>query len=325
MEFGLMHAPLTFQRITDVVFRASPIVRVYVDDMVTFSPTMEEHLKNLKQVFTVIDRADLKLKLSRCSFAQFKVKLLSHIVGPGDIVSDPENSPVIKNAPSPKTTTENRSFLGLARCYRRFIWSFAESSSSLQAATSGKKPLKWTPQLNIAYTKLKEKRTDPPVLAYLNFECPIIVETDASSVAVGAVLAQKQIDRRIYSVQLASQTSNSAEKNYSAFEREALAVIFALRQLRVYLLCSKPCKLITVHQILSCAFRKKGIHGRLTRWLDFLSKHDFNVKYWRRAAIGAADYFLRIRVHSAVSSEGGELPMAISTRRTTSNRSRKQF
>lgn len=119
---------------------------------------------------------------------------------------------------------------------------------------------------------MKEKLTTPPVLPYPNFGKPFVLETVPSLVAVGAVLVQKQGDGKVHPAQFASWTMNLAAKNYSTCERGALGVVFALRQFRVYLLSSKPFKVVTDHQALSYVFRKNDIHGRLARWLDFLAE-----------------------------------------------------
>ena len=135
-----------------------------------------------------------------------------------------------------------------------------------------------------AFEGLKLKLTTPPVL----------VETDASSVAVGAVLAQKKEDKKTHPIQYASRTLSQAEREYSACEREAIAVIFALKKFRVYLLSSDSFTLVMDHQALQYAFKKKDIHGRLARWLDFLAEYDFKVTYRPGVRNGATDFLSRI-------------------------------
>ena len=192
MPFGLMNAPSTLQRIMDTIVRGLPFVRVYLDDVFVFSKTLEEHLRHLQQVFDVIDEAGLKLNLSKCSLAQAEIKLLGHVVDKRGIVVDPSKVEVIRNAPTPTTTTGLRSVLGLAGYYRRFICKFADIAAVLHAATSGNGRLKWTEEIQEAFDELRIKLTSPPVLAYPDFEKPFVLETDASSVSVGAVLAQKK-------------------------------------------------------------------------------------------------------------------------------------
>ena len=151
-------------------------------------------------VFDVINEADLKLKLSKCSFAQAKITLLGHVVDKSGIAADPSKVEVIRNAPVPTTTTELRSFLGLASYYRRFIYKFAHIAAALHAATSGNARLKWTGEMQEAFDELRIKLTSPPVLAYPDFEKPFMVETDAISVSVGAVLDQKKGNRKIHPI-----------------------------------------------------------------------------------------------------------------------------
>ena len=153
-----------------------------------------------------------------------------------------------------------------------------------------------------AFDELRIKFTSPPVLAYPDFEKPFVVETDASSVSVGAVVVQKNEDGKIHPIQYNSRKMNKSERKYSACEREALAVIFALNKFRVYLLSSTPLKLGTDHQALSYAFCKKDIHGRLAHWLDFLAEYDFTVEYHRGSANSAAGYLSRIQHRNSDNS-----------------------
>ena len=206
----------------------------------------------------MIDETGLKLKLLKCRFAQARIKLLGHVVDKSGIAVDPSKV-VIRNAPLPTTVTEIRSFLVLAGYYCHFICKFADIADVLHAATSGSNRLKWTEEMQQACDELRIKLTSAPFLAYPDFEKPFVVETDASSVSVGAVLAQKKEDGKIHPIQYASRTMNMSERKYSAFEREALAFIFALKKLRVYLLSSAPLKLDSDHQALCYAFRKKDI------------------------------------------------------------------
>ena len=141
-----------------------------------------------------------------------------------------------------------------------------------------------------AFEELRIKLTSPPILAYPDFGKPFMVETDASSVSVGAVPAQKKEDGKIHPIQYASRTTNTSERMYSSCEREAPAVISALKKICVYLHSSAPLKLFTYHQAPRYAFRKKYIQGRWARWLYFLAEYDFTVEYRRGSASSAADH-----------------------------------
>lgn len=126
---------------------------------------------------------------------------------------------------------------------------------------------------------MKIKLTTVLLLAFTDFEKPFVADTDASSSAIEAVLAQKKADGNVHSVQYASRTMNSAEKNYLAFEREALAVMFKLKRLRLYLLSYHPFELRTSHQALQYALQKKDIQGKLACWLDLLTEYEFGIVY----------------------------------------------
>eukprot|EP00737_Agarophyton_chilense_P002014 gb/GEZJ01002279.1/.p1 GENE.gb/GEZJ01002279.1/~~gb/GEZJ01002279.1/.p1 ORF type:complete len:384 (+),score=41.68 gb/GEZJ01002279.1/:2514-3665(+) len=294
MPFELMNAPSTFQRMMDEVLRDLPFVMVYVDDVVISSKTMEEHLAHCREVFHRIGLASLKVKLTKCSFAQSEIKLLGHVIDGTGIRVDVDKIADIVEAPVPRNKTELRSFLGLAGYFRRFIRDFAKSSAALHATTSAKK-FEWSPEMQAAFEDLKKKMTTPPVLAFPDFDSPFIVEKDASSVALGAVLSQKKEDGKVHPIQYASRSMTPAERNYATCEREALAVVFALKKFLVYLLSSILFTVLTDHQALQHAFRKKDGHGRLARWLDLFAEYEFEIKYRPGVANGAPDYLSRIQ------------------------------
>ena len=271
MPFGLINAPSTFQKMMDDILKDLPFARAYLDDVVIFSKSMDDHMRHVSAVFDRISSHSLRLRVSKCVFCQEKVHLLGHVVTPNGIEVDPEKVKAVSDAPAPTDKTGVRSFIGLAGYYRRFIRDFAHITVPLHALTSPKTPFGWTEEASEAFLRLKEALTTAPVLAFPDFDLPFIVETDASSRAVGAVLAQKQ-EGRIHSIQYASRSLNSAEKNYSACEREAVAVIFALRKFRIFLLSGHRFDLVTDHQALRYALEKKDVHGLIARWLDFLAE-----------------------------------------------------
>lgn len=295
MPFGLMNAPSTLQRMMDQLMGDIPFVKVYLDDVVIFSKTMAEHIEHLRLVIGLVSQHGLKIKISKCEFAKETVSLPGHIVGKEGTYVDPSKIAVIRDTPTPKSQTELRSFLGIARYYRRFIPSFADISAPLHCATSVKTQFSWRPDMEKTFNRLKESLTEPPVLAFPDFENPFVVETDASAVAIRAVLSQRKTDSQLHPFQYASRTMTSSERQYSACEREALAVIFALRKFRLYLLSSNPFTLLTDQKALRSAFAKKDVHGRLARWLDFIAEYDFEIEYRNGSSNKAADFLSRIQ------------------------------
>ena len=305
MPFGLMNAPSTFQKTMDDILKGLPFARAYLDDVIIYSESMEEHMAHLSTVFELIASYQFRLRVTKCVFCQDEVELLGHIVSKEGIRTDPSKIKSVRDAPTPTDKTGVRSFLGLAGYYRRFIKNFAGISAPLHPLTSPKTRFEWTPEAEEAFKTLKNALTSAPVLGYPDFDLPFIVETDASSHAVGAVLAQKQ-GGRVHPLQFASRSLNSAEKNYSACGREAVAVIFALRKFRVFLLSSHRFDLVTDHQALRHAFAKKDIHGRLARWMDFLAEYDYNVVYKAGVENKAADFLSRHAWHEPALESGDD-------------------
>ena len=172
--------------------------------------------------------------------------------------------------------------------------------------------------MQIAFEDLKGKLCRPPVLAYPSFEKSFVVETDASEYSVGAVLSHKDEKGTLHPVQFASRTMNQAERKYSVCEKEALAVVFALKKFRVYLLSQDEFTLLTDHQALRSAFKKKDVHHRLARWLDLLAEYHFTIQYRPGKANGPADYLSRQQLMEYVSKEGveGALDLTVLTNDT---------
>ena len=304
MPMGLINAPSTFQKMMDGLLKDIPFARAYLDDVVIFSASLEDHLEHLQVVLTLLAGFNLRLRVAKCFFAQPQVELLGHIVDKEGVHTDPKKIKAIKEAPTPTDTSGVRSFLGLAGYYRRFIRNFADHAKPLHEMTSPKVTFRWTPEAQKAFDNLKEALTSSPVLAFPNFEAPFVVETDASAIAVGAVLAQKQ-GGRLHPIQFASRSLNSAERNYSACEREAVGVIFALRKFRLFLLSEHRFDLVTDHQALRYAFAKKDVHGRLARWMNFLAEYNYRVVYKPGKENCAADFLSR-HAHSDPAIDTGD-------------------
>lgn len=293
MPVGLMNAPSSFHRMMNELVRHLDFIKVYLNDVVIFSRNLPDHLRHLQAVVNLISEHGLKVKLSKCEFGKRSVALLGHIVDQRGVHVGPSKVEVILETPRPKTRTELRSSLGIAGYCRRFICSFASISAPLHAMTSVKAKFSWSAEMETALDTLKKAMTSPPVLTFLDFEQAFLVETDASSVAIGAVLAQRKEDGRVHPVQFASRTMSTSDRKYFPGMREALAVIFALRKFRLYLLSSKRFVVYSDQQALKDAFARKDIHGRLASWLDFIAEYDFELRYRKGSSNKAADFLSR--------------------------------
>jgi len=165
-------------------------VVVYLDDILIYSKTKEDHLKHLRKVLSKLREHRLYAKLKKCELFKNKVEYLGHYISGEGIAVDERKVEVIKKWPNPTNLTELRSFLGLASYYRKFVKNFSAIASSLTTLLRKDIPYEWKPDQQEAFDKLKEKLTSAPVLLIPDQTKPFTVTTDASDTAIGAVLSQ---------------------------------------------------------------------------------------------------------------------------------------
>ena len=239
--FGLTNSPATYQRLMEncLADYHMTICCVFIDDVIIFGRTYEEHLHNLNLVLERIRKANLKLAPNKCSFFQRRVKFLGHIVSEDGVEVDPEKTEKVTTWPTPTSPEDVRRFLGLAGYYRRFIKNFSQISrplTNLMPVPSGKKRQKkqkrnhewhWGEEEEQAFNKLKELLTTAPVLSYPDSDLPYELHTDASSIGLGAVLYQENHGEKKV-ICYASRGLTKAEKNYPAHKLEFLALKCAI-------------------------------------------------------------------------------------------------
>ncbi|XP_038047480.1 uncharacterized protein K02A2.6-like [Patiria miniata] len=256
MPFGLHNAPSTFQRAMQEIFRGLnwKFVLVYLDDLIIFSRTFDEHLSHLRQVFDRIRAAGLKLKPKKCTFGQEQVKYLGHIVNKDGVATDPVKVQIIKDYPCPTKVSEVRSFLGLVGYYRKYIKDYCKIAEPLVNLTRKDTSFVWSKTCQDAFEELKQKLQEPPVLVYPRFDgTEFILQTDASNVGLGFILAQQQ-DGEEKVISYGGRTLSKAERKYSTTELEALAVVEDLlyRQWQVYGKKTTPEQVVTQLYIPVC-------------------------------------------------------------------------
>ena len=218
MPFGLCNAPATFQCLMQVVLSGleGKFCFVYIDDILVCSNTFEEHIDHLKQVLQRLRKAGLALKQRKCCFLKKEVNYLGHIIISGKgIAHDPAKTRKVHDYPVPTDLTKVHQYLGLASYYRRFLPGFAKVAH----------PLYQLMKKGVAFEWDTACQQHTPVPSYPQFDpdAQFILETDASSLGLGAVLAQKQDDGRVHPVAYASHTLNAQEKNCGITEMETLA------------------------------------------------------------------------------------------------------
>lgn len=281
MPFGLCNAPSTFQRAMTETLDGliDDCCLVYIDDIMIFSNTWDEHMTHLELVFKRLESKNLRCKLDKCHFAQREVKYLGHIVSEKGVSPDPSLTEKIRNYPIPKDLHQLRTFLGLSGFYRRFIDHYSHKAEPLIALTRKDVKYEWTPDCQSAFDKLKYALISPPVLIYPDFTKRFILYTDASTVAMGAVLAQvSDVDQQVHPVAFWSKTFNPSQRNWTTSEQECAAIITAIRQFDWCL--HSNFDVVTDHSALVWLLNQKTPPTpRLARWITFIQQYQFGVSH----------------------------------------------
>jgi predicted aspartyl protease len=301
MPFGLTNAPATFQRYMDIVLAGLKwnCLLVYIDDIIVFSATFNQHLVDLKQMFNRLREANLHLKASKCFILQREIKYLGHVVTRDGIKVDADKVKAMTQMRSPTNLHELRSFLGALNYYRKFLRNLAFEADVLYKLTQHNQ-FKWGEAEERAFTVLKEKLVHAPVLAHPNFKEPFIVQTDASDIGLGAVLSQV-IDGQERVVMYISRILQPAEKKWAPREKEALAIIWACETFRPYLIGNRFL-VETDHRSLQWLMEAQK-PARLVRWALRLSEFEFEIRYRPGNANQNADVLSRLPVGSEESQE----------------------
>ena len=165
---------------------------VFIDDIIFFSSSAEEHARRQERVLQRFDRANLQLHPGKCVFAQTQVQYLGFVLSEKGVAASQEKVKAVQNFPTPKCVKEFRSFLGLASFYRRLVPKFEEIAKPLKSLTRKDQPFTWGPRQQESFGKLKDKLCTTPVLTFPDFNLPFILTTDASKTALCAILSQVQ-------------------------------------------------------------------------------------------------------------------------------------
>lgn len=284
MPFGLNNAPATFQRLMQFVFHGMLFeeVLIYLDDIITFSTTFEEHLERLERTFQRIREAGLKLKPKKCHIAKEEVEFLGYLVSDKGVRPDPNKVAPVMNFPRPRDVSQVRSFMGICSYYRRFIRDFAKIAEPLIALTRRSEVgFQWTDEAEAAFKQLKECLTSPPVLGYPQFDKPFKIYSDASNWAIGAVLAQDQGenggDKREVVIAYASRQLSKTERNYCATERELLGIYWAVKTFRPYIRINDIVYVYTDHNPIAQLNQARDSTGKLARYKMLLQ--EYNIQY----------------------------------------------
>jgi len=280
MPFGLSNAPATFMRMMNNLLAdfIDKFVQAFLDDVLVYSKTMEEHLKHLRLVLSRLREQKLYAKLSKCSFLRNQMEFLGHVISAEGIATDPEKTAAVRDWGRPRDVSEVRSFLGLAGYYQKFIRGFAAISTPLSDLTRSDVPWSWKEPQEKAFVELKRCLTSAPVLLIPDPHKDFTLETDASGFAIGAVLSQEDDKGQLRPVTFISRKLQAAELNYTVTELETLAVHYAVTKLRHYL-HGPLVHVITDHHAVKYLLDKKELSGREARWNERFQEFRLDFTY----------------------------------------------
>jgi transposase InsO family protein len=296
LPFGLHNAVSTWMRLANNLLTGlTDNVSVYLDDVICFSSGHHsKHYTVLRNVFDRIREANLKLKPSKCHFLVTETKYLGYVINQNGVKPDAKLLETIRNFPAPKNVKEIKTFIGLIIFYSKFIANCSNLTAPINRLTRKDTPFVWSDECQTNFEILRSALTSDSLLCYPNFDKPFILATDASNMALGAVLSQ-EINGEVRPISYASRALNKHEVNYSTTELECLALVWATKFYRCYLYNSKhPWIAITDHASLQWLKNLKDPTSKLSRWALTLSAYDYVIQHRPGRLHANADAMSRI-------------------------------
>src|ERR1700692_228723 len=297
MFFGLTNSPATFQMMMDIIFReeiSSGDVVIYMDDiLIATTGSLDEHRHRVAEVLQKLQDNDLYLKPEKCHFHKEEVEYLGVIVGKGQVKMDPVKVQGITDWPTPTNVSELRSFLGFGNYYKDFIEAYSSITRPLHDLTKKTTQWHWDKPQRTAFEFLKMLFTSYPILRNPDSTKRYILDTDTSKYALGAILSQDYPDGR-HPVAYFSKSLSPAEKNYDIYDRELLAIIYAVKAFRYLLLGAQEKFLIrSDHENLKYFKSPQKITPRQARWQQFLQDYNFELIHFPGKSNTIADLLSR--------------------------------
>ncbi|BHF61136.1 hypothetical protein SprV_0100410700 [Sparganum proliferum] len=298
LPFGVKTAPALFQQTMNAMLSGIPGTAGYLDDIIIVSRSPAELQDRVCAVLERVQDYGFRLRADKCQFFLDSIKYLGFVFDVNGRHPDPENIRAIQRMPAPKNVSQLRSFLGLISYYSAFLPSLHDVRAPLNRLLQKDAPWCWSPDCEKAFAQLKSMLSSDLLLTHCDPTLPIVVAADASNHGVGAVISHTFPDGSEKAIMHASRTLTPAEKNYGQIEKEALALVFAVKKFHK-LLYGRHFTLLTDHKpLLSIFGSEKGIPvysaSRLQRWATILLGYDFDIRYCRSTDFGQADALSRL-------------------------------
>lgn len=296
LPFGLNVSPNSFSRMMAIAFSGLPPDRafIYIDDIIVIGRTESHHIANLRSVFDVLRKCNLKINAEKCKFFQAEVTFLGHRCTSNGILPDDTKLHAIKNYPAPQNKDEVRSFLGTAGYYRKFIKDYAEIAAPLTYLTKKKTKFVWESEQKESFDRLKNELLSPNVLQYPDPSKPYVITTDASNFACSGVLSQETNGHQL-PVAFFSRTFQKGERNKPIIEKELLAIYNSILAFRHYIYGTQF-KVFSDHKPLVYLFGMTNPASKLVRIRLELEEYNFEIIHIRGKENVVADSLSRIHI-----------------------------
>ena len=305
VPFGVLNGTAYFNKAINIALgdAIENYAMAYIDDIIIYSNTWQEHMVHLQNVFKKLEAANLKLKKGKCTFASPKISFLGHVITENKLSIEEDKIKAIKEASPPTNVKEVRAFLGMAGFLRTFVKDFAKIATPLTNLTSKKVKFTWTDIHQDAFQEIKDKLTSKPVLALpQENNGQFKIYTDASIGAIGGVLMQTQNGEDKVIAYLSQKLSKS-QTRWPTIQRELFAIMVALKKLEFYILGNKI-DIFTDHKPLLGLLHSKPTNHVIERWLSNLSRYNFTLHYIKGSENLSADYLSRINPQNSNVSLG---------------------
>ena len=294
MPFGMKNAPATFQRMMNSVTAGLNFCHVYIDDVLICSSSWEEHLEHLDTLFERLEQVHLTVNLKKCEFGKATVTYLGHVVGSGHVRPVRAKISAIENFPRPTGRKELMRYIGMAGFYRKFCRNFAQVIAPLTDLLKKSSSFQWDERCEEAFQSVKTMLTDDPVLVNPDYTLPFSLMVDACDVGAGAVLQQLR-DDVYHPIAYFSKKFDVHQKRYSTIEKEALALVMAVKHFEVYLSGTEgPVVVFSDHNPLVFISQMGNRCARVHRWSLYLQAFPLVVRHIRGPLNIIADGLSRI-------------------------------
>ncbi|XP_063690787.1 uncharacterized protein K02A2.6-like [Bolinopsis microptera] len=297
LPYGISSASAIFQSCMDDTLWGVPMTCCRIDDILVSGRNESDHLINLNNVISRLEQRGFKCKTEKTSFMQKEVVYLGHVVSAEGIKPVKSKVESMLMAPEPRNVDELISFLGAVNYYRRYLPNLSSVIAPIERLRAKNVKWVWTNTEKTAFKILKNLLASNRVLTFYNPKLPLKLDTDASIGGIGAVLSHIMLNGDERPIEFISRTLSPAERNYAQVDKEALAIVWAIKRLHIYLYM-RQFTLVTDHRALVRIFGDKPIPemtaGRLTRWALFLMNYQYDIQYRNTKDHANADMLSRL-------------------------------